>query len=72
MLCGIETNNFGFFSFQDLENSLRNHPEERMEKIKELGNELVEHQCMAESVLGDVNTVTERWNLLQNQVKIIF
>lgn len=53
---------------QDLENSLRNHPEERLEKIEELGNEIVGHQCMAESILADVKSLTDRWNSLQNQV----
>lgn len=54
---------------QDLENSLRNHPEERLEKIEELGNEIVGHQCMAESILADVKCITDRWNSLQNQVR---
>lgn len=51
-----------------MENSLRNHREERLEKIEELGNEIVGHQCMAESILADVKSVTDRWNSLQNQV----
>lgn len=58
-----------FFLVQDLENSLRNHPEERLEKIEELGNEIVGHQCMADSILADVKLVFDRWKCLQNQVR---
>lgn len=57
-----------FFS-KDLENSIRNHPEERLEKIQELGNELIDHDCMAESIIADVKSITDRWHLLQHQVK---
>ncbi|XP_031638601.1 dystrophin, isoforms A/C/F/G/H isoform X5 [Contarinia nasturtii] len=51
----------------DLENSIRNHSEERLDKIKELGNELIEHECMAASIMADVKSVTDRWNLLQHK-----
>lgn len=54
--------------FQDLENSIRNHSEERLEKIKELGHELIEHECMAETILKDVKSISERWDLLQQKV----
>lgn len=53
-----------------MENSIRNHSEERMEKIKELGDELIEHECMADSIRADIESLTERWNLLQNKVNI--
>ncbi|XP_031638599.1 dystrophin, isoforms A/C/F/G/H isoform X4 [Contarinia nasturtii] len=53
----------------DLENSIRNHSEERLDKIKELGNELIEHECMAASIMADVKSVTDRWNLLQHKGK---
>lgn len=56
-------------ALQDLENSIRNHSEERLDKIKELGNELIEHECMAESILADVKSVTDRWDLLQQKVR---
>lgn len=56
---------------QDLENSIRNHSEERLEKIEELGNELIEYECMIECVTADVKSVTERWNQLQHQVKML-
>lgn len=54
---------------QDLENSIRNHPDERLEKIQELGNEIIEHDCMTESITDEVETIIDRWNLLQHQVK---
>lgn len=53
---------------QDLENSMRNHSEERLDKIKELGNELIEHECMADTIMADVKAVTDRWETLQHQV----
>lgn len=53
---------------KDLENSMRNHSEERLDKIKELGNELIEHECMADTILADVKAVTDRWDTLQHQV----
>lgn len=49
---------------------MRNHSEERLEKIKELGNELIEYECMADSVSADVKAVTDRWDTLQHQVSI--
>lgn len=61
---------FSCLARKDLENSMRNHSEERLEKIKELGNELIEHECMADSVAADVKAVTDRWDTLQHQVRI--
>lgn len=55
-----------------MENSIRNHSEERLEKIKELGSELIEHGCMAESVTADVKSVSDRWDLLQHKVTEIY
>lgn len=56
------------FCLQDLENSIRNHSEERLGKIKELGNELIEYECMAESVRSELQSVSDRWDLLQHKV----
>ncbi|XP_059621292.1 dystrophin, isoforms A/C/F/G/H isoform X2 [Phlebotomus argentipes] len=53
----------------DLENSIRNHPDERLEKIQEIGNELVELQFMAQAITDEVHQVVERWNLLQHQAE---
>lgn len=55
-------------SFQDLENSIRNHNEERLEKIQELGDELCDHECMVATIVADLKTIMDRWNLLHNQV----
>lgn len=57
-------------SIKDLENSMRNHSDERLEKIKELGNELIEYECMADSISADVKAVTDRWDTLQHQVSL--
>ncbi|XP_055309630.1 dystrophin, isoforms A/C/F/G/H-like, partial [Sitodiplosis mosellana] len=53
----------------DLENSIRNHSEKRLNKIKELGNELIGHNCMAESIKVDVKSVIDRWDILQHKGK---
>lgn len=53
-----------------MENSIRNHSDERLDKIQEIGNELVEHNIMTESITDDVNRITDRWNLLQHQVSV--
>lgn len=51
---------------------MRNHSDERLDKIKELGNELIEYECMADSVLADVKAVTDRWDTLQHQVSYCY
>lgn len=57
-----------FLLYQDLENNIRNHSDERLEKIQEIGGELVEHNIMTESISDEVQRITERWNQLQHQV----
>lgn len=54
----------------DLENSIRNHSDERLEKIQEIGKELVDLQFMAQAITDEVHVVVERWNQLQHQVNI--
>lgn len=56
---------------QDLENSIRNHSEERLDKIQELGNELIEHECMAASISAEVTAIIDRWDTLLSQVCFI-
>lgn len=53
-----------------MENSIRNHSEERLEKIKELGDELIEHGCMADIIAADVKSFSDRWTLLQQKVRV--
>lgn len=62
-----------FFSIhQDLENSIRNHSEERLEKINELSAELIDHECMSESITADVKSFTDRWQNLHQKVRLSF
>lgn len=49
----------------DLENIIRNHSSERLQKIEEIGNELIEVQFMASNILADINAVQSRWEDLQ-------
>lgn len=60
---------FFFYHSQDLENSIRNHSEQRLDKIRGLSNELIEHECMAITIAADVNAVVDRWNALLSQVQ---
>lgn len=53
---------------QDLENNIRNHSDDRLEKIQEIASELVEHAVMVNSITTEVQSITDRWNLLQHQV----
>lgn len=53
-----------------MENSIRNHSEERLEKIKELGDELIDHGCMADIIAADVKSFSDRWTLLQQKVRV--
>lgn len=55
----------------DLENIIRNHSDERVEKIQEIGKELVDVQFMPASITNDVSLVVNRWHQLQHQVIII-
>lgn len=58
-----------YFS-QDLENSIRNHSEDRLEKIEELGLELIENEIMAAETTAELKTISDRWHLLQHQVNL--
>lgn len=49
----------------DLENIIRNHSSERLQKIEEIGNELIEVKFMAKSILTDINAIQSRWEDLQ-------
>lgn len=54
-------------SFQDLENYLRNHPDERLSRIQELGKGLVAAGALSIEVRRHVHDITARWNLLSQQ-----
>ncbi|XP_076668295.1 dystrophin, isoforms A/C/F/G/H isoform X2 [Andrena cerasifolii] len=51
----------------DLENYMRNHPELRLEKIQEIGRQLFESNIMTQSIQADVESLTNRWETLNNQ-----
>ncbi|XP_053994200.1 dystrophin isoform X9 [Hylaeus volcanicus] len=51
----------------DLENYIRNHPELRLEKIQEIGKQLIESNIMTQSIQTDVESLTNRWESLNNQ-----
>ncbi|XP_076652088.1 dystrophin, isoforms A/C/F/G/H isoform X8 [Halictus rubicundus] len=51
----------------DLENYIRNHPEMRLEKIQEIGKQLIESNIMTQSIQSDVESLTNRWESLNNQ-----
>lgn len=51
-----------------MENYLRNHSEDRVEKIKEIGQELIELDFMKDNIDGEIKTVLTRWNQVQHQV----
>lgn len=49
---------------------MRNHPELRLEKIQEIGRQLFESNIMTQSIQADVESLTNRWETLNNQVCI--
>ncbi|XP_078043653.1 dystrophin, isoforms A/C/F/G/H isoform X2 [Augochlora pura] len=51
----------------DLENYIRNHSEMRLEKIQEIGKQLIESNIMTQSIQSDVESLTNRWESLNNQ-----
>ncbi|XP_032668835.1 dystrophin-like isoform X18 [Odontomachus brunneus] len=51
----------------DLENYIRNHPESRLEKIQEIGKQLVDSNIMTHSIETDVEGLTNRWENLNKQ-----
>ncbi|XP_043946962.1 dystrophin, isoforms A/C/F/G/H isoform X7 [Drosophila biarmipes] len=53
----------------DLENVLRSHSEEWLEKIQEIGNELIDNEFMADSMRRDIDDTVKRWTQLQQQAK---
>ncbi|XP_037729042.1 dystrophin, isoforms A/C/F/G/H isoform X13 [Drosophila subpulchrella] len=53
----------------DLENVLRSHSEEWLEKIQEIGNELIDNEFMADSMRRDIDDTVQRWTQLQQQAK---
>ncbi|XP_054725121.1 dystrophin, isoforms A/C/F/G/H-like [Anastrepha obliqua] len=53
----------------DLENVLRAHSEEWLEKIQEIGNELIEDEFMANSIRAEIDGIVERWMQLQQRAK---
>ncbi|XP_058979272.1 dystrophin, isoforms A/C/F/G/H isoform X9 [Musca domestica] len=53
----------------DLENVLRGHSDDWLEKIQEIGQELISHEFMAESIGQEINAIVERWTQLQQKAK---
>nr|NP_001036724.1 dystrophin, isoform C [Drosophila melanogaster]AAF55675.2 dystrophin, isoform C [Drosophila melanogaster]AAG17395.1 dystrophin-like protein DYS [Drosophila melanogaster] len=53
----------------DLENVLRSHSEEWLDKIQEIGNELIDNEFMADSIRRDIDETVQRWTQLQQQAK---
>ncbi|XP_046806097.1 dystrophin, isoforms A/C/F/G/H isoform X5 [Lucilia cuprina] len=53
----------------DLENVLRGHSDDWLEKIQEIGHELITHEFMADSIRQEINTIVERWTQLQQKAK---
>ncbi|XP_037924847.1 dystrophin, isoforms A/C/F/G/H isoform X5 [Hermetia illucens] len=53
----------------DLENKIRNHSDDRLDKIQEIGNELIELGFMADSIKSEVKTLVDRWDHLQHKAK---
>lgn len=50
---------------------MRNHPDSRLEKIQEIGRQLVENDIMTNSVQADVEALDNRWADLNEKVKLI-
>lgn len=57
------------FHLQDLENVLRAHSEEWLDKIQEIGNELIDNEFMADVMRKDIDGIVVRWTKLQQQAK---
>ncbi|XP_075145725.1 dystrophin isoform X3 [Haematobia irritans] len=53
----------------DLENVLRGHSDDWLEKIQEIGHELITHEFMANSIRQEIDTIVERWTQLQQKAK---
>ncbi|XP_034486579.1 dystrophin, isoforms A/C/F/G/H isoform X2 [Drosophila innubila] len=53
----------------DLENVLHAHSEEWLDKIQEIGNELIDNEFMADVMRKDIDGIVVRWTQLQQQAK---
>ncbi|XP_055852378.1 dystrophin, isoforms A/C/F/G/H isoform X9 [Episyrphus balteatus] len=53
----------------DLENNLRNHSDDWLEKIQEIGADLIDHEFMANDVKEEVDSIVSRWSRLQQKAK---
>lgn len=53
----------------DLENVLRAHSSEWLEKIQEIGNELIDNEFTADEIRKDIDKIVERWTQLQQKAK---
>nr|CAD7404046.1 unnamed protein product [Timema cristinae] len=51
-----------------LENYIRNHPESRLSKIQEIGRKLVDDVIMPTTIQTDVESITQRWSHLSQQL----
>lgn len=52
----------------DLENYIRNHPDNRREKIQSIGKQLAESGIMTTSIQSDVEALDKRWTELNTKV----
>lgn len=48
---------------------LRAHSEEWLDKIQEIGNELIDNEFMADVMRKDIDGIVVRWTKLQQQAK---
>lgn len=48
---------------------MRSHSEEWLDKIQEIGNELIDNEFMADSMRRDIDDIVQRWTQLQQQAK---
>ncbi|XP_055923871.1 dystrophin, isoforms A/C/F/G/H isoform X8 [Eupeodes corollae] len=53
----------------DLENNLRSHSDDWLEKIQEIGADLIHNEFMTIDIKEEVNSTLERWNQLQQKAK---
>ncbi|XP_030374129.1 dystrophin, isoforms A/C/F/G/H isoform X6 [Scaptodrosophila lebanonensis] len=53
----------------DLENVLRAHSDEWLDKIQEIGNELIDNEFMEKEMRADIDNIVSRWTQLQQQAK---
>jgi DNA repair exonuclease SbcCD ATPase subunit len=51
----------------DIENFLKNHSEDRIEKMKDISRELIDLGFSKDSIRNEVCLILERWEKLQNQ-----